>query len=363
MPNIFLGVSSHGYGHLSQIIPIANQLLKLDPTSKFFIQCVLPTKVITERLNTKNFVHIPTSLDIGLIQPNPLDVDIDSTFLAYKAFHENYDEKADELAKFFIKSQIEIVIADIPYLAIEAANRASIPVIAVASLTWDKVIESYFDNNKEAQSIINQIIETQSKCSLALHPAPSMHLDSFTRSQSIPPIVLEGTRIIDLRERLGIANTDKRKIVLVSLGGIESPDIPIEALFNDKRFHWLVNVELTTTTENVHSAFSIQGCLYRDLVASVDAMVSKPGYGTASEVVNYQLPFLFTCRGDFPDEPYIVNWLESHSRSKEISKNEWLSGSFGNHLIKLIQEPQNTQIKCNGAEVAAKIIHENFLLH
>ncbi|MEJ2212511.1 MAG: hypothetical protein P8Y20_00220 [Gammaproteobacteria bacterium] len=98
-------------------------------------------------------------------------------------------------------------------------------------------------------------------------------------------------------------------------------------------------------------------------MASVDGIVSKPGYGIATEAVHYQLPFLFTCRGDFPDEPDIVDWLKSYGRSEEIDQKQWLSGNFGDNLIELIQQSPKAKIKCNGAEVAAKIIVEKYLLN
>jgi hypothetical protein len=79
MPNIFLGVSGHGYGHLSQIISVANKIANYIPETKFVIQCDLPTQDISERLNSENFVHLPEKLDVGLIQPNPLEVDVESS--------------------------------------------------------------------------------------------------------------------------------------------------------------------------------------------------------------------------------------------------------------------------------------------
>ncbi len=188
-----------------------------------------------------------------------------------------------------------------------------------------------------------------------------MNLDSFTNSQSIPPILLQGKKVEKLREKLRISEHDKRKIVLVSLGGIEANNIPVKALSSDSRFHWLVNIDLNDISDNVHSTHSIQEYCYKDLIASIDAVVSKPGYGTAAEVIHYQLPFLFTCRGDFPDEPFIVAWLESYGRCKQIDKSEWLSGNFGDYLVELIKELPKNKVTCNGAEVAAKIILDNYL--
>jgi hypothetical protein len=362
MTNIFLGISGHGYGHLSQIIPIANKLLTFIPQAKFFIHCNLPTDVIEERLNTKNFIHNKVNLDVGLVQQNPLDIDIEATYKAYQQFHATYFERVEQLCEFLVKSNIKIVIADIPYLAIEAAARASIPSVAIASLSWDKVLQRCLDDqNKEIKSFIDQIRNSHAKASLVLHPTPSMNLDSFPPGEPIPPVVLEGNKIVDLRERMGISKTDERKIVLVSLGGIKANNIPINSLINDDRFHWVINSDFISEYTHLHSTYSLKNIIYRDLISSVDAVVSKIGYGTAVEVVKYQLPFVYTCRGNFPDEPSIVRWLISNARCKQITIREWLCGEFGDHLISLMNQPAQKRVESNGDDVAAHIIYENFL--
>jgi len=38
MPNIFLAITGHGYGHLSQTIAVANNLLNYLPETHFHIQ-------------------------------------------------------------------------------------------------------------------------------------------------------------------------------------------------------------------------------------------------------------------------------------------------------------------------------------
>ncbi|MCE0495545.1 hypothetical protein [Vibrio salinus] len=361
MTNIFLGVSGHGYGHLSQVVPVANKLLTYLPDARFYIHCNLPTEVIEERLNTGNFVHNKVNLDIGLVQITPLEYDVQATFKAYQALYSTYSERVSKLCEFFSESNIDLVIADIPFLAIEAASQSSIPSVAIASLSWDKVIQRCLDDSQqEVREFVDMICTSQAKTNLTLHPSPSMKLDSFPEGQSIPPILLEGKPVADLREKMGITKADERKIVLVSLGGMKTDNLPIDALSRDERFHWLINAEFMSESDHLHAIPRLKGIRYRDLVACVDAIVSKPGYGTAVEAVRYQLPFVFTCRGDFPDEPSIVEWLEAHSCCRQISKNEWLSGEFGDYLAELMNQPLKKQVACNGDEIAAKMIYETF---
>jgi len=290
-----------------------------------------------------------------------LVVDRLSTFEAYQALHASYSRRALTLSNTLIEANIDLVIADIPYVAIEAAHIASIPVVAIASLTWDKIIGKYLDaEHDEVKKIIEEIRLSQSKATLALLPEPSMAIDSFENVKSIPPILLDGKKLIHLRNDLGISSADQRKLVMVSLGGILADNIPFKELEKDKRFHWLFDIAIDSQAEHLHSVNTLQGVRFRDLMASVDAAVGKPGYATAVEIVKYELPFVFVCRGDFPDEPSIVNWLNRHSRCMEINKDEWLSGKFGDYLESLLTMQMKAKSDCNGAQIAGKLIHGEF---
>jgi len=96
----------------------------------------------------------------------------------------------------------------------------------------------------------------------------------------------------------------------------------------------------------------------QDILASTDGLVSKPGYGTAVEAVVNQLPFVFTSRGNFPDEAVIIDWLQRKGRCQHISQHAWSAGEFGNHLQQLSEQPKKPEVVADGATVAAEIIRD-----
>ena len=51
-----------------------------------------------------------------------------------------------------------LVIADTPYLAIEAGSRAQIPTVALASFTWDLVLKEYCHATDNSQQQLIQCI-------------------------------------------------------------------------------------------------------------------------------------------------------------------------------------------------------------
>lgn len=358
-PRINFAVSSHGYGHLSQSIAVANAILEHYPDSIFRFQGNFPKQTIAERLNCTDFEHDARALDVGLIQADPLNIDFPATAKAYEKLHDNFVDKITNEAKELTRWGADIVIADVPYLSLAAAAKANINGIAIASLSWDNIIAGYFNlNDKKPAKWFADILSAQSETSLALLPEPAMNGDSFPIRQAIPPIALLGEPLPEIHSSLGISEDDKRPLILASLGGIPANSLPLSAMARDKRFHWITNSADTYQSENLHSIFSIPQHNYQNIVASVDGLVSKPGYGTAVEAVNYNLPFVYTCRGDFPDEPVITNWLSLNARSVEISREQWNLGNFGDNLMELIKQPRQPILHCNGAQVAAAIVSE-----
>lgn len=356
-PRIHFSISSHGYGHLTQSIALLKAITEQMPEAVFCIQCNLPEEIIAQRLGHNNFRHIRSPMDVALIQKDPISVDKEATYLAYSSLHENYYERVIKEAEQLKQWCPDLIISDIAYLPIAAANHAGIPTIALASLTWDKIIEAYFDLN-EAQPAkwYAEARTSYAEARLALLPEPAMNGDCFTHIQPIPPIALPGNRQSGLRSLLNIKANDRRPLILCSLGGIAGAKMPLSMLKKQTEFHWLINTDFTGQSENIHHMDNCASWPYSNVVASVDGIVSKPGYGMAVEASANGLPFVFFRRGHFPDEPCIIDWLHKTTRAIEISASDWAAGEFIEPLIALLDSPAPEPPRCNGAEVGAQAI-------
>lgn len=356
-PRIHLTISSHGYGHLSQSAALVKELIKQMPDSVFRIQCNLPKKVIAEQLGNDDFEHDKCSMDVGLIQKDPITPDLNATCHAYAALHENFGERVAKESKKIKDWCPDLVISDIPYLPLAAAGRAGIPGIALASLTWDYIIDAYFDINEAAPGKwYADACAAYGEAVLALLPTPAMKGDCFLNKRHIPPIAALGKRCSTLRSVLGINKNDERPLIFCSLGGIAGAELPLSVMSRESDFHWLINSTCTLVSENIHNLHNCTNWQYRDVIASVDGIISKPGYGMSIEAAAHGLPFVFFRRGHFPDEPFIIDWLHRHTRTKEISSDEWSAGAFVQPLSELFSSPAPKAPLCNGAEVAVLAI-------
>jgi hypothetical protein len=107
----------------------------------------------------------------------------------------------------------------------------------------------------------------------------------------------------------------ERRWVLVALGGFDFP-LPIENWPTRADILWLRPEELAAEVS------------FNDLLANVDAVVTKPGYGTFVEAAVHGVPILYLRRPDWPEEPCLVDWLRLHGRAGEITREQALRGDL-----------------------------------
>jgi hypothetical protein len=108
------------------------------------IQCALERSIIAARLGKHDFEHERIPMDVGLVQPDPLNVDLPASLEAYAVFHEQFDQKIKAESQKLRNWGADIALSDISYLALAAAASAAIPGIALASLTWNHIVKAYF---------------------------------------------------------------------------------------------------------------------------------------------------------------------------------------------------------------------------
>ena len=75
----------------------------------------------------------------------------------------------------------------------------------------------------------------------------------------------------------------EQRLVLVSLGGIDT-DVSIQHWVRDENTHFIVQNDYGADLPWVHNANKF-GIRFSDIVQSVDAIITKPGYGIIVEAV------------------------------------------------------------------------------
>ncbi len=135
------------------------------------------------------------------------------------------------------------------------------------------------------------------------------------------------------REQLNIAKD--KKVTLISFGGFGLQEFDFSPLAKLDDWVFITERDLSTPAPNILSLINGHYS-YPDLVAAADVIVTKPGYGIVSEAIANQRAVLYTSRGDFPEEPLLIEGLQRYTRCREISNHKLRSGDWHDALEALL---------------------------
>ncbi|TKB95467.1 MAG: hypothetical protein E8D41_01590 [Nitrospira sp.] len=356
MPIIWCAISGHGFGHAAQVVPVLNALGDLVPGLTAILRTTVPASFFENRL-TIPWEHSLAQQDIGCIQDGPLTIDVDATWVAHQHFHETWNARlANEVAALQAASPA-LVIADTPYLAIEAGSCAHIPTIALANLTWDLVLKEYCHaTNHSHQQLIQRIRKSYANADMALRITPAPIIDAFSNVIDIGPIANPSP---PEQNRLAVALNlaPNEKIVLVGFGGIALTSLPFEQMEQLRHYRFLIDGPVPPGYSHIHSIETLP-LSFKTLLASVDLIMTKPGYGTIVEAVALQQPVLYVRRYNFADEQPLVDYLHRYGRGVELSLDDFTNvrwePALSNAMAML--SPQTPFPPSTGAMQAASIL-------
>ena len=337
MPLIWCAISGHGYGHAAQVVPVLNALGALVPGLTAILRTTVPSSFFRDRLAIQ-WELSPAQQDIGCVQDGPLKIDIDATWAAHQRFHETWEARLSNEVAAMQATSPALVIADTPYLAIEAGSLAQIPTVALASFTWDLVLKEYCHaSDNSHQQLIQCIRGSYAKALLALRISPAPRIDVFSNIIDIGPIA-NPTSPERARLASSLALTPNERTVLVGFGGIPLTSLPLEQMEQLRHYRFLFDGPVPPGYTRIHSTETLPFS-FKTLLASVDVIMTKPGYGTIVEAVALQQPVVYVRRYNFADEPPLVDYLHRYGRGVELSIDDFTRGRWEPTLLQALASP------------------------
>ncbi|WP_455370948.1 hypothetical protein [Petrachloros mirabilis] len=353
MPLIWAAISGHGFGHAAQVVPVLNALGRLVPDLRAYLRTTVPASFFKDRLVIP-WEHSAVQQDVGCIQEGPLKIDTHATWLEHERFHATWTDRLDKEIADMQTTRPNLIVADIPYLALAAGKRAGIPAVALASFTWDLVLSEYQPPpSVDTTALLKSIQSAYGHADLALRITPAPTLDLFGTVFDIGPVVEPAaSRRTELRAHLGAA--EHEQLVLVGFGGIPLESLPWMSMTAMNGYRFIVDGVRAQTASHVHPLTSLPFS-FKTVMASVDVIITKPGYGTIVEAVELGLPVIYVRRYNFADEAPLVDFLRQHGRSYELSLSDFASGNWQPALdsIRTITARANPP-PCTGAYDAAR---------
>lgn len=360
MPLIWAAISGHGFGHAAQVVPVLNALHRLVPDLRVLLRTTVPSSFFKDRLVLPWDMN-PVQQDVGCVQNGPLKIDVEATWREHHRFHSSWEERLQTEIEAMRAAGPNVVLADTPYLALAAGKAAAIPTVALVSFTWDLVLSEYIaPPSIDGRAIIQSIRQAYGKADLALriNPAPKMEL--FQRIIDIGPIAEPApSHRVQLTEFLGLAPGEQT--VLVGFGGVPLDSLPFDRLESLTGYRFIFDGSIPLGSRRFVAAASLPFS-FKTLMASVDLIMTKPGYGTLVEAVAQGTPLVYVRRYNFADEQPLVDYLHRYGRGVELSLDDFAHGHWEESLQRAqsLPAPSEHIPPATGADGAAALLAPYF---
>ncbi len=355
MRHLLAVISPHGFGHLAMVAPILNALRQKLPNLKLSIRTTLPHAIIRRRIEGE-FTIDTTADDFGMVQSNSLVVDVEQSCHRYRQFHHDWDQRVDRVAQELRQINPDLIFANAPYLTLAAAKKAGIAAVGFSCLNWYDISRFYCKQPHIQQQILNAYNSADS----FICPEPTMPMDDFNNRVNVGTVATVGqNRRDELVKHLGIdAN---KKLILTSLGGIDY-HCQIDQWDQRDDLHFLVPQGWHIQRQNVTNFESIP-MAQPDLIASVDLIITKPGYGTTTEVAAVGTPMLYIARPDWPEQPYIIEWMQRNIHCQEISEQQLRDGTLLVHIDSLLERGRSKPVEPKGVTETVNYLLNHYCHH
>ncbi len=347
-------VTGHGFGHAIR----TTQILKaLPPELPLIIKTTAPERLFREELPGRAFEYIAAEYDCGCLQSDSVTVLRRETLTRYGEIARRNHEHLPQETAFLKERGVRCVASDIAPFPLLAAREAGLPGVAACNFTWHDIYSEYVETAEDA-ALLAQMAEEYASATVGLITPlslPSTPL-AFPNAERVPLVARRGKSIREaLVQALDIA--PGKHLALLYLGGW-GLEIDWAALERLAEWVFLLDRPLPQIASNVR-AFDPSVWRYADVAASVNAVVSKAGYGTVTECIANSVPLVYLPRTGFAEHDALVLGMNEWGGGVEISEAAFHAGDWQDALDRTLgAHPNPTAFATHGAEVIAHELKE-----
>lgn len=354
-PIIYIAITNHGFGHATRTASIANTIQKLCPEALLILVTTAP-RWLLESYIEGDFILRQRAFDLGVIQIDSLIMDKPATLEKLREIKKNHKSLIASEVNFIRQNRVNLILADIPFLAAGFAEAANIPCWMIGNFGWDLIYRDWGGEFTEiADWISNWYAKSNRLFRLPFH-------EPMSAFPNITDVGLTGGfprfSIDELRSNWGI-NTPPEKTILLTFGGYGVQQIPYTNVskFPDWQF-----ITFDFLAPDLPNLIKVTNRQYRpvDFMPICGRIVSKPGYGTFSEATLLDVPVVTIPRDDFAEAAFMLAGITNYNHHQIITGSEFFQGDW-DFLYQLPQPPKQTQvINKDGNETIAKAVIDYF---
>ena len=361
VPAVFFYISGHGFGHASRQIEIINAFGALDQGATGIVIRTSAARWLFDRTLRVPCPFIGGEVDPGVVQIDSLRLDEAATLARAADFHAGLVERAGAEAALLREHDARLVVSDAPALGCAAAAAAGVPSVLCSNFTWDWIYQGY----GATDDLILRIREAHGKAEAAWRLPMHGGFEGFAHIEDVP-FVARHARFHREETRRRLKLPADTPLALSSFGGYGVDDFDTSRLDCFDRVGIVLTGRLADRPPahpaiwfvNEHELYG-SGLRYEDLVAAVDVVVTKPGYGIVSECIANETAMLYTSRGRFVEYEVLVEEMPRYLRCRFISQQDLLAGRWREPLDRLLAQPAPPERPAtDGAGVVARWISD-----
>ena len=339
-------ITSHGLGHACRSLEVIKALQKNHPVivvtevSPAFVRSILGDQV---EIRARAF-------DVGMVQRDSVEGDVAATLERAEALIERSPQLLAEEVEFLRARGIGLVAVDAPSLPLEAAWQAGLPGLAVTSFGWDFIYGPFVEGpqGQRWEKVCQWFRQGYSRATCYLRYPLSEPMGSISRRQDIPLVARSGrSRRQEIAALTGAA-LDKPWL----LAWFHELALSQEAMARLRQLPYeILAVSMDWPIKNFHRlAFD-----FADLVASVEVVVTKPGFGILSDCIVNAKPVVFVPRHDFQESAVLEAAARRYLRHHVIGHQDLYEGTWMEALdmARAAPAPPETLDWTGGAEAIA----------
>lgn len=343
-------VSSHGLGHAARSV----QVLREIPASvSLHVKSGVPEWFFWQEVQ-RSFTFMHDVFDCGSLEVEDKGIDRRVTLQAYSAIAGRNAARLDAEVEWLKSVGARCVVTDIASFPLRVAAEAGIPGLLVANFTWVNIYEPYLKDFPQFSSLISDMRGEYRLAQTAFVAPPNMPMPFLHKVQNVPLMARRG-RV-------------RRNEILHAYGLDASKSLALCYPENMEKFKWhrlgdfrdwIFLTFATMPGARPRNLVTLEQGRFShpDVVASVDAVVAKAGYGMVGECMCNGKPMLYTGRDHFAEFDVLDQALAEWGGAIKIPQKDFKMGHWGDALESLLAIKPVMADRCDGGkEVAAGIM-------
>ncbi len=348
-------MSAHGYGHGVRSCDIIRALSEIRPDLRIHLVTRLPASFLGNRLNSSSNILRSAAFDVGMVQSDSIRVDVPATLREIEAVYARRNELVDQEVSFLKGHDIRLVVTDIPAIPLEAAARAGCRRLAVGNFGWNWIYSEFVTQNRRWEVVIREIEQGYRMAELLLRLPFCEEMSVFPKIEDIPVVASPGVnRKAEIRALTGAS--ESLPWILISFTSLDWNHEALDRVERCEGYEFFTVLPLSWAQRNIHP-IDRNRVPFSDIVASMDAVVSKPGFGVVSDCVVNRKPLIYADRENFLEYHVLLDAIRRYVRHVHIPSEQLYRGELAGALESLKEAADAPLVpQFGGAEKAARRI-------